>query len=164
MIARFTCALAALAACATTAHAQSFENPEAIDQQVGAFLGVGPAGAGTTFIPVDRRLRLAACGTPLALSWFGTRQDSVLVQCPQAGGWKIYVRTIGMSGGPAATPVVSRGDAVTVTLNGPGFSVSQAAEAMESGAVGQWVRVRVGKASDMQAKVLRPGAVGMDLP
>ena len=68
MIARFTCALAALAACATTAHAQSFENPEAIDQQVGAFLGVGPAGAGTAFIPVDRRLRLAACGTPLALS------------------------------------------------------------------------------------------------
>lgn len=161
---RLTCALAALAACATTAHAQGFENPEAIDQQVGAFLGVGPAGAGTAFVPVDRRLRLTACATPLALSWFGTRQDSVLVQCPQAGGWKIYVRTIGMSGGPAAAPAINRGDAVTVTVNGAGFSVSQAAEAMESGAVGQWVKIRVAKDSEMQAKVLRPGAVGMDLP
>ena len=165
---RLTCAAAALAACALSAPmpalAQGFENPQAIDQQVAAFLGVGPAAAGTAFVPVDRRLRLAPCATQLALSWFGNRQDSVLVQCPQPGGWKVYVRTMGAMGGPVAAPVINRGDAVTVTLNGPGFSVSQAAQALENGAVGEWVRVRVGKDSEMQAKVLRPGAVGMNLP
>ncbi|MDD3800077.1 MAG: flagella basal body P-ring formation protein FlgA [Novosphingobium sp.] len=157
-------ALALAACCATPAYAQGFEDPAAIDRQVASFLGVDPMQAGGAFVPVDRRLRLNACAAPLDLSWYGTRRDSVLVQCPQRGGWKIYVRVLGASAGPVAAPAVERGDAVTVTLRGPGFSVSQSAEALEGGAVGEWIRVRVGKTGEMQAQVLRPGAVGMDLP
>ncbi|WP_416385499.1 flagella basal body P-ring formation protein FlgA [Tsuneonella sp. CC-YZS046] len=56
------------------------------------------------------------------------------------------------------------GDSVNVTLSGPGFSVSQSAEALEAGAVGEWVRVRIGKDTELRAQVLRPGAVGMNLP
>lgn len=158
-------ALAAALLCgATAAQAGSFEDPGAIDGRVAAFLGVDPGQAGTAFVPVDRRLRLSTCNAPLSLGWYGARRESVLVQCPQAGGWKLYVRVLGASTGPAAMPVVMRGDSVTVTLAGPGFSVSQSGEALEQGAVGQWVRVRVGKGDEMRAQVLRPGAVGLDLP
>ncbi len=148
----------------TPAQAQFFEDLDAVEYQVAAFLGVSPAAAGSAFMPVDRRLRLSACPAPLAISWYGTRQQSVLVQCPQPGGWKIYVRTMGNSMAPVAMPVIKRGDAVTVTLRGPGFSISQSAEALEQGAVGEWVRIRVGKDSEMRAEVLRPGTVGMNLP
>jgi len=115
-------------------------------------------------IPVDRRLRLAACASPLDMAWQGARRDTVLVRCPQAGGWKLYVRMLASGATQAAAPVIMRGDAVTVTLRGPGFSVSQSGEAMDGGAVGEWVRVRVGKDSEMRAQVLRPGTVGMNLP
>jgi hypothetical protein len=33
-------------------------------------------------MPVDRRLRLAACTAPLALGWYGARRDMVEVALP----------------------------------------------------------------------------------
>ena len=158
---RFSHAALALATIAAPAFAQGFANPVAIDQEVAAFLGVSPADAGKAFIPVDRRLKLADCAAPLAIDWPGTRRDSVLVQCPLAGGWKLYVRTMGQAaaGGSVATgPVIKRGDVVTVTVKAHGFSVSQEGQALEGGAVGDWIRIRVGKDREMQAQVLRPGA------
>ncbi|HTM95196.1 MAG TPA: flagella basal body P-ring formation protein FlgA [Croceibacterium sp.] len=150
----------ALAGAAVPALAQGFADPAEIDREVAAFLGVPAAQAGSAFIPVDRRLRLASCAQPLALDWQGTRRDSVLVQCP--GIWKIYVRTAG----PAAALAVAgvkRGQPVSMSVRGTGFSVSQTAQALEDGAVGDWVRVRVGKDSEVQARVTRPGAVSIDL-
>lgn len=165
---RFICKSAIFASAvmlSTSINAQAFENPEAIERQVATFIGVDPSEAGKAFLPVDRRLRLSNCAAPLALSWYGTKKGSVLVQCPQPGGWKIYVRTLGTSMEPtASTPVVNRGDAVTVTINGGGFSISHAAEVMESGMIGQWVRIRVNKGNEMRAKVIRPDAVSVDLP
>ncbi len=165
MTLRTAIAFAALATCATTAQAQGFENLESIERQVAAFAEGDPADPTSTLIPVDRRLRLSACATALELAWPGTRRDSVLVRCPQPGGWKIYVRLLaGSTTRAAMTPVVMKGDSVTVMLRGPGFSVSQSGEAMEPGAVDSWVRVRVGKDGEMRARVLRPGVVGMNLP
>ena len=157
---RFNHAALALAAMAVPAHAQGFADPAAIDQQVAAFLGVSPADAGKAFIPVDRRLKLADCGAPLAIDWPGTRRDSVIVQCPQAGGWKLYVRTMGQAAAAQATagPVIKRGDLVTVTVKARGFSVSQEGQALDGGAVGDWIRIKVSKDKEMQAQVLRPGA------
>lgn len=149
-----------LAGSAAPGIAQGFADPAEIDREVAAFLGVAPSDAGTAFIPVDRRLRLTPCAQPLALAWQGTRGDSVLVQCP--GGWKIYVRTVTARAGPAMT-AVKRGQSVTVAVEGAGFSVSQSAQALEDGAVGDWVRVRVGKDSELQAQVTRPGAVALSL-
>jgi flagella basal body P-ring formation protein FlgA len=150
----------ALAGAAAPALAQGFADPAEIDREVAAFLGVSTSEAGSAFMPVDRRLRLAQCAQPLALDWQGTRRDSVLVQCP--GVWKIYVRTAGQAGAPAVA-AVKRGQPVSVSVRGAGFSVSQTAQALEDGAVGDWVRVRVGKDGEVQARVTRPGAVSIDL-
>jgi flagella basal body P-ring formation protein FlgA len=162
---RFSHAAIALAASAAPAFAQGFADPASIDQEVAVFLGVSPADAGKAFIPVDRRLKLTACAEPLAIDWPGSRRDSVVVQCPQAGGWKLYVRTIGQGSvqAAAAAPVIKRGDVVTVTVKARGFSVSQEGQAMEAGAVGDWIRIKVGKDKEMQAQVLRPGAAVMTM-
>lgn len=142
--------IAAPAAAATS----NFASLDAIDAQVSAF-------AGGTAVPVDRRLRLAACSAPLALSWQGARRDTVFVHCPDPGGWRLYVPVVG--GAPAAeteAPAVLRGEAVTVTVRGDGFTVSQPGEALEPGAVGAWIRVRPGERKDaVRAKIVRPGLV-----
>lgn len=157
--------LAAVAA--VPAQAAAFADPAQIESEVAAFVGVSPAEVPGTLIPIDRRLRLTACARPLDLSWNGNRQDSVLVQCPQPGGWKLYVRLANQSQSAAraqpAPAAVKRGEAVTVSLKGRGFTITQAAQSLDDGAVGEWVRIRVGKDSELQAQVLRPGAVGMSL-
>jgi flagella basal body P-ring formation protein FlgA len=160
-------AAAALAA-PVVAAPSPFTDLASVDNAVAAFTGqpIGvPGGAAT---PVDRRLRLARCNAPLALSWRGDRHDSILVQCPDAGGWRLYVAVSGNSqpgfGLGAAAPVVSRGDMVTIALTGDGFSVSQPGEALEGGAVGSWIRVRTAaKADPMRARIVRPGLVEMPI-
>jgi len=147
-----------------------FADLDAIDRQVAQFTGAAvgqPGGAGT---PVDRRLRLQPCYAPLALSWNGPRQDTVVVQCPEAGSWKLYVPVSGRGQGVAAMSSVNRGDAVTIAVAGDGFTVSQPGEAMEGGAVGAWIKVRAVKAEAkpgandiMRAQIVRPGLVRVPL-
>ena len=64
------------------------------------------------------------------------------------------------------SPLVSRGDAVTIAVTGQGFTVSQGGEALESGAEGAWIKVRgAGQGAQvLRGRVLRPGLVGIDLP
>ena len=141
--------------------AAAFADPVAIDRAGEAFTGA-PAGVeGGARAPVDRRLRLAACPAPLALSWHGTARGNVLVQCPSAPGWRIFVPVLGAAAAPAAAPAVVRGDPVTIAVAGAGFSVSQPGEALESGPAGSWIRVRglAGKAQPMRARVVRAGLV-----
>ena len=153
------------------AAAVPFADLDAIDRQVAQFAGAGigqPGGAGA---PVDRRLRLNPCFSPLALGWHGPRRNTVVVQCPDPGGWRLFVPlTSSGQGGAAALPAINRGDAVTIAINGQGFTVSQPGEAMETGAVGAWIKVRAVKASPragiadaMRARVVRPGLVAVPL-
>ena len=156
---------------ATPALAQSFADLAAVDNAVAAFAGAPQGSPGGPARPIDRRLRLARCSTELALAWYGARRDTVEVRCPVPGGWKLYVPLSGGgSGQQSAAPVIMRGDAVTISVSGDGFAVSQPGEALENGAVGTWIKVR-GPASAqaqtapvMRARVLRPGVVGMELP
>jgi flagella basal body P-ring formation protein FlgA len=141
--------------------AAAFADPAAIDRAVEEFTGA-PAGVeGGARTPVDRRLRLAACAVPLALSWHGTARGNVLVQCPQVPGWRIFVPVAGAASAPAAAPAIMRGDPVTIAVAGAGFSVSQPGEALESGTVGSWIRVRglAAKAQPLRARVVRAGLV-----
>ncbi|WP_298193415.1 flagella basal body P-ring formation protein FlgA [Novosphingobium sp.] len=135
----------------------------AIDTAVAAFTGQQIGVPGGAAQPVDRRLRLAGCSAPLALSWYGNAQTSVLVRCPDAGGWRVFVPVSAARVAPAATPAaiaVARGEGVTVTVAGDGFSVSQPGEALDAGAVGAWIRVRTAaKADPLRARVVRPGLV-----
>jgi len=154
------------------AAAAPFADLDSIDRQVAQFTGAGigqPGGAGSQ---VDRRLRLRPCFSPLALAWHGPRRDTVVVQCPDAGSWKLFVPVTGGSQGGALAelPAINRGDAVTVAVSGDGFTVSQPGEAMEGGAVGSWIKVRMVGASakpganeTMRAQIIRPGLVRVPL-
>lgn len=138
-----------------------------IDRAVARFTGMPTGAPGGAAMPVDRRLRLAPCRAPLALGWYGTRRDTVEVSCPVAGGWRLYVPLIATAqSAAAAAPLVARGDAVTITVSGEGFAVSQPGEALEAGGEGEWIKVRGvnPKAPVLRARVLRPGMVGIDLP
>ena len=70
---------------------------------------------------------------------------------------------------PRATPApaaIAKGDAISISVSGDGFAVAQPGEALESGPVGAWIKVRTlgANAQPMRAKVLRPGQAGIDLP
>lgn len=156
------CAVLALAVAAPAA-AQTFADPAALDRAVAEFTGAPMGAPGGASAAVDRRLRLASCPSAPQLSWYGTRHDTVAVQCP-AIGWRLFVPVSGGGGASDAAPAVTRGDAVTIELAGDGFSLSQSGEALDAGAVGTWIRVRSGNGRAIRARVLRPGAVGIDVP
>jgi flagella basal body P-ring formation protein FlgA len=149
------------------AAAAPFADLEAIDRQIAQFTGIAigqPGGAGAQ---VDRRLRLQSCAGPLSFSWRGPTRDTVVVQCPDAGSWKLFVPVAGGgASAQAALPAVNRGDAVTISVRGDGFTVSQPGEALEGGAVGTWIKVRrvsvdakPGATDAMRGQVVRPGLV-----
>ncbi|GEO01781.1 hypothetical protein NSE01_36130 [Novosphingobium sediminis] len=163
MIALRHAALLALTLAPMPAVAAPLTDLAAIDRAVAAFTGQQIGVPGGAAQPVDRRLRLAACAAPLALSWYGNAQTSVLVRCPDAGGWRVFVPVsadrVASTAAPAAMAVM-RGEGVTVMVAGDGFSVSQPGEALDAGAVGNWIRVRTAaKADPLRARVVRPGLV-----
>jgi flagellar basal body P-ring formation protein FlgA len=163
---RTSCALLGLTL-SPSVQAQALADLAAIDAQVATFTGAAIGEPGGAAMPTDRRLRLRPCPSAPALDWFGARRDMVQVTCPAPGGWRIYVPLRSPSTGAApATPLIARGDAVSVTVSGDGFAISQQGEALEAGAAGAWIKVRLAgaKADPVRAQVLRPGAVGIDLP
>lgn len=167
MILRLTLSLAA-AALPASALAAPFADPAAIDREVTGFTGIPQGQPGGAALPVDRRLKLASCQSPLSLGWHTQRRETVLVQCPDAGGWRLFVPILAAQGA-AAAPAVLRGEAVTISVAGDGFTVSQPGEAMEPGAVGSWIRVRlaqggVAKGEPMRAQIVRPGLVSVPMP
>jgi len=144
--------------CDAPAGAGGFTDPAAIDRAVAAFTGAEPGAPGGARLPADRRLRLAACAGPLAVAWHGTTRTSVRVECPGPAPWRIYVAVDNAGAGGAGAPAIKRGDALTIMVRGRGFSVQQAGEAMESGAVGEWIFVRTArKAEPLRARIERPG-------
>ena len=151
------------------ASAAGFADPATIDRAVATFTGAEIGAPGGARSPVDRRLRLAACGAEMVLEWYGRARDTVLVRCPDQAGWRLFVAlTQGTAGaGPqSGATAVSRGDRVTVTVRGAGFTLSRQGEALEAGAVGAWIRVRTAdrRGEPLRAQVVRPGVVGMELP
>lgn len=148
-----------------------FADLDTVDRQVAAFTGAPVGQPGGAVTPVDRRLRLQPCRSGLALSWRTTAQDNVVVQCGDANGWRLFVpvRRVAVVAAQAAPVDVSRGDAVSIAVSGEGFSVTQPGEALESGAIGAWIKVRpAGAAANarnqtMRARIERPGLVSVPL-
>lgn len=144
--------------CGPEAQAGGFTEPAAIDRAVSGFTGAAIGQPGGARMATDRRLQLAACVSPLVVSWHGSAKNAVRVECPDAGGWRIFVSVTPPLAEAAAAPVVKRGDALTIMVRGRGFSVQQAGEAIESGAVGEWIFVRTArKAEPLRARIERPG-------
>lgn len=161
----FAALAAATAFGAPAAAAADFMDHAAIDREVSRFTGATIGAQGGARAPVDRRLKLATCQSSLALEWYGNAQDTVLVRCPDASGWRIFVPLVGGRAGAPAQDVVVRGEVVSIAVNGRGFTLSRQGEAMEAGAIGEWIRVRPAGTRDdpIRVQVLRPGRVGMDL-
>jgi len=152
--------------------ASPFADLDALDRQVASFTGAAIGQPGGAQTPLDRRLRLNPCRTSIAMSWRTTAQDSVVLQCGDVGGWRLFVPVVRpqpVAQAAAAAPVINRGDAVSIAISGDGFTVSQPGEAMEAGAPGEWIRVRpvtgsVRGGDPMRAQVVRPGLVKLPLP
>jgi len=144
----------------------AFTDPAAIDREVATFTGKAIGQPGGAAMPVDRRLRLAVCSSPLALSWRAQRRDTVLVECLDPGSWHVFVPVKATETGAT---VVARGELVTISVAGEGFTVSQSGEALDGGALGEWIRVRGlrdgGAHSDaVRARIIGPGMVEVVLP
>lgn len=152
------------------AAATPFADLDAVDRQVAEFTGAAIGQTGGAIGPLDRRLRLNPCYSPLALSWRTQQRSSVVVQCPDAGGWRLFVPVKAAAPQQPALPAVNRGDAVTIAVSGAGFSVSQPGEALDAGPVGAWIRVRAVNGTrrfsndTLRAQIIRPGLVGIPLP
>jgi len=148
--------------CDPTAEASGPTDPAMIDRAVAAFTGAAPGAPGGARAPSDPRLQLAPCGGSLAVSWHSPARTAVQVECPGPTSWRIFVAIAPAQGTGTATqralPAVKRGDALTVVVRGRGFSVQQQGEAMENGAVGDWIFVRTNrKAEGLRAQIERPG-------
>lgn len=143
-----------------------FTDPAQIDGAVMQFTGVPVGAPGGAAQGVDRRLKLAACRNPLSLGWYGGRRDTVVVQCPDPGSWRLFVPLLqSAASGKSGASAVVRGEAVTIAVQGAGFSVSQPGEALDSGAVNDWIRVKpaAAGAQALRARIVRPGLVAVDL-
>jgi flagella basal body P-ring formation protein FlgA len=138
-----------------------YTDPAMIDRAVANFTGAAPGTPGGARLPADRRLRLAACAAPLSVAWHGAARSSVSVECAGPQSWRIFVAVDGASApgrAAVAAPAVKRGDALTILVRGRGFSVQQQGEAVEAGAVGEWIFVRTArKAEPLRARIERPG-------
>lgn len=154
---------------AVPAHAAAFADLDMLDRQVAAFTGAAVGQPGGALLPLDRRLRLQPCVTGVALSWRSANRESVVIQCGDANGWRLFV-PVRQSGTDApAELAVRRGDAVAIAISGEGFTVSQPGEALQSGPVGAWVAVRPAAAGrsvadTIQGQIVRPGLVAVPVP
>ncbi|MCL4410811.1 MAG: flagellar basal body P-ring formation chaperone FlgA [Gammaproteobacteria bacterium] len=60
-------------------------------------------------------------------------------------------------------PVIQRGQIVVIRAEGNGFSVSREGEALENGAIGESIRIRVGQREIIHARVTGPGQARVQL-
>lgn len=157
--------------------AAEFMDLAAVDRAVADFTGASIGQLGGARAPVDRRMKLAVCSAPLAAEWYGRGQDTVVIGCPVAGGWRLFVPVAsGQAQGSANNAavsraaqgpvVVARGEMVSIAVSGAGFTLTRQGQAMDAGAVGDWIRVKPqgNKTDPIRARILRAGVVGMELP
>ncbi|TRD12701.1 hypothetical protein FGU71_03935 [Erythrobacter insulae] len=145
---------------AASGTAAGFTDPQEIDRAVSSFTGAQIGEIGGARGPADRRLKLADCTAPLTARWHGQRESTVRVDCPDAGGWHVFIATKSAPAIEAKARMVKRGDPLTVVVRGRGFTVQRTGEAMENGSVGDWIGVRTAlKASPVRARIERPGLV-----
>jgi flagella basal body P-ring formation protein FlgA len=100
-----------------------------LDRAAEIFAGARLGEPGGPVAPVDRRLRLANCGSSPEFTWRSDAHDAIVIRCPDPNGWRIFVS---VRANPAAVqqaavkaePVIRRGDAVSLEAGQNGFSVS----------------------------------------
>lgn len=147
----------------TAAHAQDFEDLEALELRVTAALGAGVGDPGGPTRPIDRRLKLRACPEPVSVE--APALGAVTVRCNPLG-WRIRVPLVRSAAASApvqkAEPIIRKGDQVELTAGTSGFSVSTMATAEQDGAPGDRIRVRSeGKKGSVVGVVTEDGRVSL---
>jgi flagella basal body P-ring formation protein FlgA len=159
---RFAILMSLLVASTAPALAEGIIDHASIDRAIESFTGSPIGAVGGARAPIDRRLRLAACDD-VVISWRTPRQDTLLLTCRQGPSWKLFVPVVIAGAGKSADAGgqgIARGDIVSVQVKGEGYSVSQGGEAMEDGAIGSWIKIKLpGKGDTLSAQVVRPGLV-----
>lgn len=136
--------------------AQGVEDLDQLDNRVQAMTGAAPGQPGGAIAPIDRRLKLIACPQPASIEWSGS--DSLAIRCPSVG-WRLRVGVAGAAGRQTRLEMsVHRGDTVEVSVEGSSFDVTTSAIALDDGAIGQSVRVKLGgSGTQSSATVTGPG-------
>jgi len=150
------------------------QNLDQLEAMVIGTLGAGVGMPGGLLAPIDRRMRLAACGSGIQID--PPTAGSVTVRCTTLG-WRLRVPlmrnnssygnanlTMGMGDAGASNAgsnaAIRRGDPVTLVAQGSSYSISVEATAMEDANVGSRVRVATAsKGSTLFAEVLEAGKV-----
>jgi flagellar basal body P-ring formation protein FlgA len=160
------CITIATAALPTASSAQQsnrheYEDIAALDDQVASFITRSAQGKGSSIVPIDRRLKLARCPQTPVID--PPALGAVAVRC-LALGWRIRVGLVEQTQTFSAVSdnaiAVRRGDAVELIIGGDGFDVSASGVALDDGAVGKSIRVKMptGK-NPLTAMVRGAGAV-----
>lgn len=152
---RYVFCLAA-ALLAAPAHAQQYEDLDALDRRIADASGV----LGTTAEAIDRRIKLPRC--PEAASLDTGASGMIAVRCASLG-WRLRVPvSASIVVSEMAEPIIRRGQSVAVEIVGDAFSVSYDAVAMDEGAVGKSIRVKFStNGAFFAATVTGPGKVQM---
>jgi flagella basal body P-ring formation protein FlgA len=128
-----------------------FEDIAKLEGRVVGALDADIGQPGGPVAPIDRRLKLTACPSPVTID--PPALGALPLRC-EALGWRIRVPLVRIPGAtpamqvaaaspPPATPVViKRGDPVQLVSGAAGFSVSTAGVAQEDGHAGGVVRVK----------------------
>lgn len=142
------------------AAATDFTNLAAIDREVAQFTGAEIGAPGGARKPVDRRLQLPKCGQDLILDWHGSMSNTVKVICPDKGSWGIFVAIRAPQRTLPDAPLIKGGDLINIVVQSDRVSTSRVGEAMDNGAVGDWIRVRPQNGGDpLRGRIMRPGIV-----
>lgn len=145
--------LAALAAAVMTPG--SYQDLDLLDARVASMLG-----GGRTAVPIDKRIKLAACPDEPEIS--PAQGGALAVRCA-ALGWRIRVSLAGASNpGVPAQILIHKGDSIELVADGAGYSASFAATALDDGQEGGVIRVKIPTSiSPISATVSRPGVASI---
>jgi len=163
------CAVASAAAGAQTALPPA-QNLDTLERMVVAALGADIGQVGGPLAPLDRRMRLADCGSGVQID--PPSIGAVTVRCPGLG-WRLRVplarsvtaiapRNSAQTAQTASLPTsaIRRGDPVKLLAVGDSYSISVDATAMEDADIGGRVRVSTAaKGSTLFAEVIDIGRV-----
>jgi flagellar basal body P-ring formation protein FlgA len=133
-----------------------------LDRAAEIFAGARLGEPGGPMAPIDRRLRLSGCGASPEFSWHSDARDAIVIRCPDAKGWRIFVAVKATPMSPVAAakaePVIRRGDPIVLVAGSEGFSVSADGTAMTDAAPGARLQVKVeGAKAPVQAIAVEAG-------
>ena len=137
--------------------AAGMQNLDTLERKLVIALGADIGAPGGPTVPLDRRLKLAACPSDVVID--PPVLGAAVLRCADIG-WRIRVplvrggkalpasgnglpsRTAASSPQIRAEPVIRRGDSVDLVAGDGGFSVSSQVTADQDGAPGDRIRVR----------------------